>query len=195
MTAGSPRRPARRMRWLAIGCGVVAGGALAFAGGSTRGTEKTVPAEVRVAFGSECEPLVIEALGRAKKRIDVAIFTFARWALAEALLERRQAGVELRIKIDAEQAAFAYTAELLARLRAAGASIELIAMPEGKRMHHKFAVIDGREVVTGSFNWTRQASEENWENLVVIRSKAIAARFEAEWTAIGSREAAVERQR
>jgi phosphatidylserine/phosphatidylglycerophosphate/cardiolipin synthase-like enzyme len=27
----------------------------------------------------------------------------------------------------------------------------------GDKLHHKFAVLDGREVITGSFNWSPRA--------------------------------------
>ena len=30
-------------------------------------------------------------------------------------------------------------------------------------MHHKFAVVDGKSVVTGSYNWTKSAAEFNQE--------------------------------
>ena len=35
-------------------------------------------------------------------------------------------------------------------------------------MHNKFAVIDDEIVLTGSFNWTSAAANNNQENLVVV---------------------------
>jgi phosphatidylserine/phosphatidylglycerophosphate/cardiolipin synthase-like enzyme len=35
-------------------------------------------------------------------------------------------------------------------------------------------VIDGETVITGSFNFTKQAEERNAENLVVIRDRKLA---------------------
>jgi hypothetical protein len=34
-------------------------------------------------------------------------------------------------------------------------------------MHHKFAVVDDRILLTGSYNWTRGAADNNEENLIV----------------------------
>lgn len=53
-------------------------------------------------------------------------------------------------------------------------------------MHHKFALFDGRRLMTGSFNWTRSASEQNEENLIVtadpVLVKAFSERFELLWS-------------
>jgi len=50
--------------------------------------------------------------------------------------------------------------------------------------NHKFAVIDGRDVVTGSFNWTVNAERQNRENLVVLDCPELAQAFSAEWESI-----------
>ena len=46
-------------------------------------------------------------------------------------------------------------------------------------MHDKVAIIDDHIVLTGSFNWSNEANNENRENLIVIDSTAIAALYEA----------------
>ena len=59
------------------------------------------------------------------------------------------------------------------------------------RMHHKFVVIDGLEVITGSFNWTVQADKANMENIVTIQDGSLANRYIDEfnkiWIAITSK--------
>ena len=53
-------------------------------------------------------------------------------------------------------------------------------------MHHKFAVLDGTLLINGSFNWTRQASLENRENMMISNDKVFVdqfvAAFEGMWT-------------
>lgn len=34
-------------------------------------------------------------------------------------------------------------------------------------MHHKFVLLDGRKLITGSFNWTVTAAQSNRENVIV----------------------------
>ena len=44
----------------------------------------------------------------------------------------------------------------------------------------QFAVIDGKTVITGSFNWSPSAAHQNDEVLLVIRSPQVAAHFTRE---------------
>ena len=49
-----------------------------------------------------------------------------------------------------------------------------------KKLHHKFAVIDNKTVITGSFNWSPAAAHTNDETLLVIHSPKLAAHFTRE---------------
>jgi phosphatidylserine/phosphatidylglycerophosphate/cardiolipin synthase-like enzyme len=48
-------------------------------------------------------------------------------------------------------------------------------------MHHKVIIIDQREVIFGSFNFTGSADNDNDENLLIVDAPAIAQAFEAEY--------------
>jgi phosphatidylserine/phosphatidylglycerophosphate/cardiolipin synthase-like enzyme len=44
-------------------------------------------------------------------------------------------------------------------------------------------IIDGEVVITGSFNFTKQAEQANAENLLVIRDQPIAEKYTENWRA------------
>ena len=48
-------------------------------------------------------------------------------------------------------------------------------------MHNKFALIDRRVLLNGSFNWTRSAVLNNRENVVISTSPALIGAFQAEF--------------
>jgi phosphatidylserine/phosphatidylglycerophosphate/cardiolipin synthase-like enzyme len=60
-------------------------------------------------------------------------------------------------------------------------SIGVPQLPQGDLLHHKFAVLDGRTVVTGSQNWSEAANRTNDENLLVIQNPTVAAHFQREF--------------
>ena len=62
------------------------------------------------------------------------------------------------------------------RLRAAGIPCKM-DVGNAAHMHHKFALFDARRLMNGSFNWTRSASEQNEENLIVTADPVLVAAF------------------
>ena len=44
-------------------------------------------------------------------------------------------------------------------------------------MHHKFAVVDGRRLITGSLNWTLQAVQANKENILITEEPDLVRPF------------------
>lgn len=143
---------------------------------------------VEVAFDNQCEELLLKAIRDSRKEIKIAIFTFAKKSFADALIAQARRSVKISIKIDAHEAEFEFTQMLIKNMEQAKISVKRIVMRAPARMHHKFAVIDGQRVLTGSFNWTRQANDENRENLVLIESPALALKYLEEWETIKSAE-------
>ena len=52
-------------------------------------------------------------------------------------------------------------------------------------MHHKFAILDKKILISGSFNWTMTAANGNHENLIVTNDadllEAFSGEFEKLW--------------
>ena len=47
--------------------------------------------------------------------------------------------------------------------------------------HNKIMVIDSHTILTGSFNFTKAAEENNAENLLVIEDAALAKKYTDNW--------------
>jgi competence ComEA-like helix-hairpin-helix protein len=54
-------------------------------------------------------------------------------------------------------------------------------LPPSDRLHHKFGIIDGKIVITGSHNWTEVANTQNDETLMVIKNQTATAHFQREF--------------
>ncbi|KYO30780.1 mitochondrial cardiolipin hydrolase [Alligator mississippiensis] len=56
---------------------------------------------------------------------------------------------------------------------------------ESGYMHHKFAIVDQKMLITGSLNWTTQAIQSNRENVLIVEDaeyvKPFLAEFERIW--------------
>jgi phosphatidylserine/phosphatidylglycerophosphate/cardiolipin synthase-like enzyme len=59
-------------------------------------------------------------------------------------------------------------------------SVGIPRLARGDKLHHKFAVIDNKTVITGSFNWSPTAAHTNDETLLVIHSPQLAQHFTRE---------------
>ncbi|MDB4683226.1 phosphatidylserine/phosphatidylglycerophosphate/cardiolipin synthase family protein [bacterium] len=141
--------------------------------------------------------LIEDQLGRAKKTIDLALFVFSAQQLTNKLAERISAGVKLRLLADPGFASrsFSEVLDLLGvalpdrfcKLEAGNQpltkplkGIGTSRLAHGDKLHHKFAVIDNKTVITGSFNWSPSAAHTNDETLLVIESPQLAAHFTRE---------------
>jgi phosphatidylserine/phosphatidylglycerophosphate/cardiolipin synthase-like enzyme len=61
--------------------------------------------------------------------------------------------------------------------RLAQAGIPCVADNSPFHMHHKFAIVDGATLLTGSLNWTVQAVQSNQENVIITDDAALVHAF------------------
>ncbi len=83
----------------------------------------------------------------------------------------------VRVVADARQAAGKHSA--IPRLMAGGIEVRLLRGRGRGIMHHKFAIFDGRLLVTGSYNWTGSAEAANFENALFLDDPGLVGRYAA----------------
>lgn len=133
----------------------------------------------RVCFSrpERCDTIIAEVLATAKQYVYVAVYSLTSDSLADALIELKDRGVEVKVVIEEQQANV--RGSEYNRLRSAGLDVRVDG--NSGLMHHKFVVIDDRVVITGSYNWSMAAENENDENLVVIHGEEVAKLYRDEF--------------
>lgn len=139
------------------------------------------PSSVWFSPGEDCLRMLRGLCRQARRQLDICVFTIADDRLAEAVLDCHRRGVAVRLITDDDKS-FDAGSDVL-RLREAGIAVRMDS--SRYHMHHKFALFDARVLVNGSFNWTRSASANNEESLVVSEEQSLlqgfASQFERLW--------------
>jgi len=125
----------------------------------------------------ECDRLIVSQINTAARYIHVMVYSFTSDVLAEALINARNRGVEVKVLMESQQASI--PGSRYQRLISAGIETRVDGNPA--LMHHKVVIIDGLVVITGSYNWSVAAEDNNDENLIIIKDESIAMLYEAEF--------------
>ncbi len=148
--------------------------------------------QVKIFFSPNggCLDAIIYEIDNAKKSIDVAMYAFTSRPIAQAIVRAYKRNVKVRIVLDKKFATESIYSKHIFLMKK-GVPVKLVSPPpkRGKigLMHNKFAIIDGKVVLTGSFNWTAAAEYLNYENLLVFYSKEVAEIFEREFNKLWKR--------
>jgi len=116
----------------------------------------------------------LEGMDQARKSICAAVYKFRDPEILDGLRRAADRGVDIRLVLDAEDAR---KGSSLAE-EAARSGIRMRTWDPGSgKLHAKFAVIDGRTVLTGSSNWTLSARRSNVEILIRIEEAEAVGSF------------------
>ncbi len=127
---------------------------------------------------------IIKAINKATKTIDIRIFFFTDSDIANALINAKNRGVNVRVIIDASGAENSYSQHQ--RLRDNGIQVKVENW--GGKEHFKTLCVDGKITVLGSQNWTGSGNWSNDENTLYIENEYLGYLFEQDfekvWSAI-----------
>ncbi len=129
---------------------------------------------------------IIALLEEARSSIRFMAFSFTDDRIGRVLVEKARSGLIVQGVFEKRNSGTPYCE--YHRLHRAGLDVLTDANPY--MMHHKVFILDDQVVVTGSYNFTRNAALANDENLLVIRDPAIAAEYRAEFDRIYGQAAA-----
>ncbi len=135
--------------------------------------------QIKVLFSPQdnCAQEIVSEIDKAKDYVYVAMYYFTSRPIAQALTEAKDRGIDVKVCLDKEQPTYEYSKSRF--LENKGITMKLIA--GSGIMHNKFCIIDDHITLTGSYNWTASADLKNDENLLIIKSKEIAAIYKEQF--------------
>lgn len=123
-----------------------------------------------------CTAALVAELATARREVLVQAYSFSSPDIAQALIAAAARRVRVVVLLDRSNEAETYSE--LGDLEKHG--MEVLIDASHAIAHNKLVVIDSRTVVTGSFNFTRQAEHENAENMLILRDhRDLATRYRA----------------
>jgi phosphatidylserine/phosphatidylglycerophosphate/cardiolipin synthase-like enzyme len=154
------------VNWLLVATGFTGAGTLWFVWRWLHRTFGT-PFSTEAFFSPKgsCTDAVVREIKAARREILVLAYSFTSRPIAEALVDAKLRGVHVDVVLDHSNETEPHTE--LPFLVEQG----LVPVIDAHHAiaHNKVMILDGRTLITGSFNFTHQAENENAENLLVIK--------------------------
>jgi phosphatidylserine/phosphatidylglycerophosphate/cardiolipin synthase-like enzyme len=128
--------------------------------------------------GQDCTSAIVAEIGSAKSSLLVQAYSFTSTPIIEAIAGAKQRGVDVRVILDASNDTDKYNGATYLLNH----GIQPLIDYKPAIAHNKVMVIDGRDVITGSFNFTKAAQSNNAENVLFVRDEpALAKSYIDNW--------------
>jgi phosphatidylserine/phosphatidylglycerophosphate/cardiolipin synthase-like enzyme len=163
----------RRVRCLIL-CALLIAAALATA------PQLAASGELQACFtpGEDCTALIVRQIDGAKFELLVQAYGLTSAPIIQALGRAKERGVDVKAILDRINEQKRYTAATYLKNH----GIDVLIDDAVVIAHNKVMVIDRRNVITGSFNFTRAAQAKNAENVLLLTDDpALAEAYAANW--------------
>ena len=147
--------------------------------------------EVYFSLSDNPQKAIIKNINQAKAFINIAMYIFTDKEIALPLAKARERGVKVRLYLDKDQVDYKYSQSRFLVQK----GIKTRISSNKYIMHNKFAIIDNRILLTGSYNWTFSANNRNDENLLIIDDPEIIEIFQNQFINLWTNKYSPERTR
>ena len=124
---------------------------------------------------------IVDLVNSAKQTIHFEMYAFTSSYIADALIDRNSSGLVVKGVLDktwgngSSYSKYDY-------LKNGG--VDVLKDGNSYTLHDKVMIIDSSIVLTGSYNYTVSADEDNAENLIVLYDSFVASKYEDEFERI-----------
>jgi phosphatidylserine/phosphatidylglycerophosphate/cardiolipin synthase-like enzyme len=108
---------------------------------------------------------IVREIDAAKSEVLVQAYSFTSVPIAQALLNAKKRGVRIEAVLDKSQRSERYTAATFLM----NAGIAVVIDDRHAIAHNKIIIIDRASLITGSFNFSKNADQNNAENLLILK--------------------------
>lgn len=134
---------------------------------------------IRILFSPE-DPVIraiTDEIDAAKSNVKFMAFSFTEDIVANALLQKAEQGIVVEGIFETRGSETQYSR--LRKLFCAGMDARQDTNP--RTMHHKVFIIDDQRVLVGSFNFSKNATDSNDENMIILYEGDLAQQYVAEY--------------
>jgi len=159
-----------KLKWLLV-LGLVGllgfGGLLSIYSGQEQTAPKFPAKDIKVYFSPKggCTEAIVNEIRTAKETIYVQAYSFTSAPIAQALVDAAMRGVQVEVILDKSQRSERYSQANMVYQ----ANISTLIDARHAIAHNKIILLDRKVIITGSFNFSKNAEENNAENLLIIK--------------------------
>ena len=124
--------------------------------------------------GDDCLNHILELIDGCENSLDICVFTISDDRIKNALLNAHVENVAIRVISDNDK--LKDEGSDIKELSQRGIAVKIDTTPY--HMHHKFMIVDGKILLTGSYNWTRSAARFNQENVLSMQDANVISSFQ-----------------
>lgn len=133
--------------------------------------------EAHFSPGEGCMRRICGMLDGAKRSADICVYTITDDRISARIVAAHRRGIAVRIVTDDEKSGD-LGSDIVGIARA---GVPVRVDNSTYFMHHKFALFDAEILLTGSYNWTRGAADNNEENLILTNDRRLLTAFLGEF--------------